>query len=335
MTDHKEATRLVLQYAPEIPLWVQLPLYKEEGMIPQFVDGLPGLDDTDGKTHINTTRADFEDSLLAFYDAYVAVTEGGTDVSDSLFAMTDKTARGFFALLDELKTRDTRPQAVKGQITGPITMGTGLANQDDRAVFYDDQLRDAMLKLIAMKAKWQTRMLKQTGCPVIMFFDEPALAGYGSSAFLSISKEDILNAFTEVMAPVHDEGGLTGVHVCANTDWSLVLDSPADIVSFDAFSYADNFILYPDLIRKFIDRGGILAWGIVPTSAEDLAGVTLEPLVAKWKDDFQKIVDLGIPEETLMAQSLITPSCGTGSLSLEEATKVLTLTREVSLAVRK
>jgi len=35
--DHKEALRLVFTYTPDIPLWVQLPVYKEEAMINQFL----------------------------------------------------------------------------------------------------------------------------------------------------------------------------------------------------------------------------------------------------------------------------------------------------------
>ena len=41
------------------------------------------------------------------------------------------------------------------------------------------------------------------------------------------------------------------------------------------------------------------------------------------------------PPAELVAQSLITPSCGAGSLSLDQAVKVLQLTRSVSDRIRK
>jgi hypothetical protein len=41
--DHAEGVKLVFEYTPEIPLWVQLPAYKEEGMVAQFQPGFPGL----------------------------------------------------------------------------------------------------------------------------------------------------------------------------------------------------------------------------------------------------------------------------------------------------
>lgn len=335
MRDHAEATRLVLKYVPEIPLWVQLPAYREEGMIPQFIDGLPGVRVDSEKLCVDTSQPDFESEVLSFYDDYLGVTEGGRDLQSSRFALTAHTAKGFFELIDQVKSLPEPPKAIKGQITGPITMGTGLVTQEGRAVFYDPQLRDAVTKLLVLKAKWQVRMLKEAGCPVILFFDEPALAGYGSSAFLSITKEDIAVCFDEVIGAVKEEGGISGVHVCANTDWSLILDSQADIVSFDAFSYADNFILYPKQIRAFMERGGILAWGIVPTAAEDLRRVTCETLIEKLLEDFNKISAIGIPLDQVRKQSLITPSCGTGSLLLEEALKVLDLTKEISQVLRQ
>ena len=46
--NHQDAAKLVLDYTPDIPLWVQLPKFKKEGMISQFLSGLPGFDDDSG-----------------------------------------------------------------------------------------------------------------------------------------------------------------------------------------------------------------------------------------------------------------------------------------------
>lgn len=334
MDNHEDATKLVLDYAPEIPLWVQLPVFREEGMVPQFIPGMPGKKEVGGKIIIDTSNDDFENEILSFYNDYLDITEGGGDLDSSRFAMTDETAKGFFEFIRQIGELPNLPYALKGQITGPVTMGTGLVDQDGRAVFYNDQVRDAVVKQLALKAKWQVKKLAPFERPVIIFFDEPVLAGYGSSAFLSITKDHISSCFEEVFSAVHDEGGYTGVHVCANTDWSLILDSSADIVSFDAYSYFDNFLLFPDQIKKFISKGGILAWGIVPTTGEYLSGVTAESLTEKWIADVEKLQKLGIDIEVIKNQSLITPSCGTGSLSLDEAKKVLDLTKRVSEKVR-
>jgi methionine synthase II (cobalamin-independent) len=336
LQDHTEGVKLVFEYTPEIPLWVQLPAYKEEGMMAQFQPGLPGLKMENGKSFIDTSDPSFDDAILAFYEEYMAVKEGEKDLDGSRFSLTSATARGFFSFVEHLQALSDRPVAVKGQITGPITFGLGLTDQNQKAIFYDEQLRDTAVKLLAQKAGWQVRKLLSFGSPVIIFFDEPALTGFGSSAFISISHDEVVNCFEEVIEAVHDEGGIAGIHVCANADWSLILESAADIISFDAYSFFDKLTLYPDHIKRFVDSGGILAWGIVPTlNADDIEKETTDSLVVKWEEQARVIEAIGIDKSTILAQTLITPSCGTGSLSLDHAKKVLVLTKQVSDIIRK
>ena len=334
--DHEQALALVLNYTPEIPLWVQLPLHKREGMVAQFMAGMPGLRTTAGGGFIDTAQAGFDRDLIDFYEEYLAVIEGNTDLSESRFLLDEETARGFFVFIESLKRLPDPPVAVKGQITGPFTFCTGILNQDKRAIIYDEQIKDAALKMLALKSRWQVRELSQFGCPVIIFLDEPALAGFGSSEFISISKEAIVHSLEEVIAAVHAEGGLAGVHICANTDWSLILDSAADIVSFDAYSYFERFILYKDHIKEFLNAGKIIAWGMVPTLKVDkLENENTESLVNQWKEKVALLEELDIDTNQLISQSLITPSCGAGALSAELAMKVLKLTREVSQRIRR
>ena len=335
MEDHAEAAGLVFKYTPEIPLWVQLPVHAQERMIPQFMPGLPGLVHRDGRDFIDTSAADFEEQLLGFYEEYMAVIEGNLDSSESRFVFRTGEAQGLGVLLQHLKSVSTPPVAVKGQVTGPFTFCTGVHDENRNAIFYNEQLRDAAIKLLALKARWQVRRLATVGRPVIIFCDEPALAGYGTSEFISISRDDVMASLVEVIDAIHAEGGLAGVHVCANTDWSLLLDSPVDIVNFDAYSYFDRFILYPDLIKKFIDAGKILAWGIVPTGdTGDIEKETSQSLIGQWNNKVQSVEDLGIDRAIIMSQSLITPSCGAGSLPIDLACKVVRMTREVSDGIR-
>ena len=334
--EHAQALKLVLNYTPEIPLWTQLPVHRQEGMVAQFMPGMPGLCATADRSFIDTAQADFDRDLIHFYEEYLAVMEGNTDLSDSRFLLDEDTARGFFLFIESLKRLSAPPVAVKGQVTGPFTFCTGILDQNKKAIIYDEQIKDAAVKLLALKSRWQVRQLSQFGCPVIIFFDEPALAGFGSSEFISISKDTIIQSLEEVMEAVHAEGGLAGVHVCANTDWSLILDSTADIVSFDAYSYFERFILYKDSIKEFLNAGKIIAWGIVPTlNVDKLENETTGSLINQWKEKAAQLEKLGIDSNQLISQSLITPSCGAGSLSTELAIKVLRLTREVSAQIRR
>lgn len=336
MDNHKKATDLVFKYTPQIPLWVQLPGYAKEGMIAQFMSGLPGFSMKNDTFYMNTTHNNFDNELLSFYESYMSIQEGSTDPDDSPFKLDMDSAKGFFVFLDTVKNLQNMPVALKGQITGPVTFATGVNDENGKAIFYNEQARDAAVKLIAMKARWQTTKLLEFGCPAIIFFDEPALAGFGSSAFISIKHDEVAACFDEVIGAVHEKGGLAGIHVCANADWSLILNSSVDIISFDSYSFFDKFFLYHDQIKHFIESGRTIAWGIVPTMAkEDIKQETVDSLVEKWENIAYKINNLGITMDTIVSRSLITPSCGTGSLPLDLATRVLELTKDVSDKLRK
>jgi len=336
MKNHLEATKLMLQYTPEIPLWVQLPVYSQENMMTQFLPGFPGAITKDGKTFIDIKNENFEHEFLNFFEDYLLLSEIDTDLSNSRFSMTDKTAKGFFQLIDKLSENTiTTPFAIKGQITGPITFCTGITDQDNRAIFYNEQLKDAAIKHLSMKVRWQIQNFAKFNCPTLIFIDEPALAGFGSSAFITITSEDTKLALEEVIDAIHKEGAFAGIHVCANTQWSILLESSVDIISFDAYSFFDKFILYPKQIKQFMEKGGILAFGIVPTSEiKTIEKETVESLVHKWNLQAKQLQDIGISMEMIRSQTLITPSCGTGTLPLETATKVLELTCKVSAQLR-
>ena len=41
--DHGAAVKLIFDHTPQIPIWPQLPHYRNEGMMLQFLPGLPGI----------------------------------------------------------------------------------------------------------------------------------------------------------------------------------------------------------------------------------------------------------------------------------------------------
>ena len=334
-TDPDSAIDLVLKAAPEVPAWPQLSSIHAEQMMVQYLEGLPGVRCEGDRLSFAAESADFEADFYAFYEAYLAVSEGAQDVASSRFQMGKETARTFFRFLEKLRNV-AGLKAVKGQVVGPFTLLSGLKDEKERLLLYDERWQDLVIKLVAMKAAWQVHHLSQFGCPVIVFMDEPALAGYGSSAFISVTGELILGMLREVADMIHSRGALAGIHVCANTDWGLVFDSGVDVVNFDAYSYFDRFVLYRNGLESFLSKGGIVAWGIVPTNnPEILEQETAESLAQRWLNSVQTIVGEHLPLSRLLTQSLFTPSCGCGSLPQHAAEYVLTLTRELSQIMRR
>lgn len=335
--NHQEALEWILESTPEIPLWPQLPAFPQERMLNQFIEGFPGIVENEERTYFDITTDAFIDEQLAFYEEYLKVSEDPGKILKSRFKTSRFRAAGIYLLAEKAGEIKGHLTAVKGQITGPFTMLTGITDIDKKLGYYDATFRDIVVKGIAMKAAWQVRYLQEAyDAPVLLFIDEPALAGLGSSSFISVSLEDIAQDLAEVTGAIHTAGGLAGVHVCANTDWNILLTSDIDILSFDAYSFFDKFITCKKQIHGFLERGALIAWGIIPTAEpEYIRQETTDSLVSRWEKQSALLSGGEWDVRSLLKQTIITPSCGTGSLSPELAKKVLQLTKDVSGALRR
>ncbi len=335
--DDDVACDLVQTYSPSILSWSQMPgNNKREGMVAQFAQGLPGLKTDQGSLCVDMDNSQFEAAMLKFYETYLASTEGAGDLNIDQFALTPQNAPGFYRFLERLHHLEHSPLAVKGQITGPFTLGTGIKDKGGRAIFHNDVLRDILVKLLVLKARWQVDQLARDDLSVLISIDEPALAGFGSSEFISISRDDVVAVLTELVSAIQAAGAMAGVHVCANTDWSMLMTTGVDLISFDAYNYFDRVALYQNELKNFINAGKLLAWGIVPSLDElQVEAESTSSLVQQFKQRTGHLGNLGIDRATILRQSLITPSCGLGTLSIEHAHKVMQMTQEVSDTIRK
>ncbi|HBT96537.1 MAG TPA: hypothetical protein DEB25_02265 [Desulfobulbaceae bacterium] len=304
-------------------------------MIEQFLEGFPGLSEKDGKSWIDTAASGFDEKLLAFFEDYLGCLENPVALAASRFAFSEKAGRGLTALLAHCRELPRMPFALKGQVTGPVTFATTVCDERERAIFYHDTLRDVAIKMLAMKARWQVRLMREISDTILIFQDEPGLAGFGSSAFITITKDEVQQALGEVSAAIHEEGALCGVHVCANTEWPLLLEKNVDILSYDAFAYFDRLALYPKELADFIRRGGLLATGIIPTAPEFIERVDADELTRRWFEQCEVLAGFGLERQRIFDQSFITPSCGLGSLTEAQAAQALGLLTDVSAAVRQ
>ena len=237
--DPQEAIALILKFLPEVPFWPQfVRLGFREEMVAQGVGGLPGLKvDLEARQVILDPEASREMALAQFYEM---VWTGRLDP----FALTSKEARGFHTLLAQITAQGDGPMALKGQVVGPVTFASMVKAGDGKPILYDRELTQAVSQGLARKAAWQGEQFRQAGREAVVFFDEPILTGFGS-AFLPVSREDVVTILTETIEAAKESGPLNvGVHCCGNTDWGLLLETPLDILSFDSYGFFDHLLLY-------------------------------------------------------------------------------------------
>jgi hypothetical protein len=317
---HTDATQLVdtlVKRFARIPAWPQLPMRDwRESMYVQYSEGLPGaVVDRHTQQIYFQAGPDFESQLEAFYQAIV-------DEAVDSFAISREYALGLHAYLEKL--RDAVPDAnrwAKGQVTGPFSFAMTVTDDAKRSLAYSPELREVATQGMAMKARWMARRLRTVADNVLIVLDEPYLCSFGS-AFVNVSREDVTAALDVCIAAAHAEGALAGIHCCGNTDWSLVFSTAVDVVNFDAYAWFQGIPLYPDSLRGFINRGGILSWGIVPAS---VGAGDLDPavLLRMFDERVDQLVEQGIDRATIYRQSMLTPSCGMGTQTPAFADSVL------------
>ncbi len=321
-TDPSEACSQITHYLKDIPAWPQLTKRSSlENMYIQFSQGFPGVVIKEDSIYIDRSQ-DLAQPLEQLYTAYLENNFDQYPVSPEYAA----GLRNFLALTN------LTPLAVKGQVTGPVTWGLTVTDDSRRAIIYDDVLGDAVAKFLKLKAGWQEKQLSQISKNTIIFVDEPYMAAYGSVG-VSLSKERVISLLEEVFSGI---SGLKGVHCCGNTDWSVLLGTSVDIVSFDAYNYAQSLSLYPAEIKKFLNSKGTIAWGIIPNDEESLAKESAASLQDRLEEAMAPFTRKGIRFKQLIEQGLLTPSCGLARLATKEASaQALELLVELSARIRK
>jgi len=334
--DPEKAVDVSLTALPEAPFWPQLPRRDlNERMEIQYSEGFPRVVVEREKERIFfDTSGDCSDALASFYETYVAAMdpEGGSG-DCSAMAISADYAAGLHAFERRLSGNGAPRPYVKAQTTGPLSFSLTVVDENKRAIYYNEEFRDVIVKGLAMKCRWQVRRLAPYARQVISFVDEPVLSAFGSSTYVSVHRDDVVAHLREMAEAIHADGALAGIHCCGNTEWSIPIDAGMDIVNFDAFAYGETIAMYPDAVRAHLGRGGALAWGIVPTSTA-VREQTVEKLTARLEGLFDKLASAGLDRDLIVRQAMVTPSCGTGSLEPSDAERVFELTGAVSQAMR-
>jgi hypothetical protein len=277
----------------DIPFWPQLPNYSYyEDMYVQASEHFPGicLDLNNRKLSFSTDKfiAELEETLAHFEESDYF------DVS----AEYSVVYRQFLGL-----NLADRP-AIRGQLEGPISFGFNVLDEGERPILFNDTVRPFMLEFMARRINVQLQKLKERNVNAFMFVDEPgmqflfsALAGYGDIK----AKTDLDQFFAMVERP-------RGIHLCGNPDWDFLLGLDLDVLSLDIYTNAEIFSAYAKSIRKFLDRGGTIVWGIVPTGVEAFEKENFQSLVSQLENVWRVLRERGIDFDLLLSRSLLSPA---------------------------
>lgn len=291
---HTDVSRaLDMALSLDVPFWPQLPNFSYyEDMYVQAAEHFPGIIlDMDKRTlrfSIERFAEELEEALLQFNDpTYFDISETYSTVYHRFLAI-------------DLKDRS----AIRGQLEGPISFGFYVLDQDDRPILFDDTVRQFMIDFMAKRVNVQLSRLKKRNLHAFMFIDEPGLQ-FLFSAMSGYSDRNAKGALDQFFAQVNRP---RGVHLCGNPDWDFLLNLDLDVLSLDVYSNGEVFSCYSTSIQKFLDRGGLIVWGIVPTGFEAFEQEEIPSLIGRLEDIWKALWSKGIDREQLIARSMLSPA---------------------------
>lgn len=335
----EDAMCVVEKYFSNIPFWPQLAkISKNEDMIFQFLENMPSFfcDENSAKSYLSTDYEEFCEDFENFYLEYEECINDINSHTLDKYAISSENSRAFSELLKIIKKH--KSSYAKGQIVGPFTLATTLVDKNGRCVVYDETLREIIVKTLSLKALWQIREFKKANPDIkpIIFIDEPSISQLGTSAYITISQQDVIDMIKEVSDIIKQNGGISAIHCCGKCDWNVPVVAGVDIINLDAYTFAQNLSVFYKTIEIFLQNGGKIAWGVVPTLDKDeLENADLNTILNKFQDAVNYLTKKGINEKLIIDNSIITPSCGAGALSVEMAEKAMDLTKKVSDSLKE
>ncbi len=319
---HEDVDRaLEVALSMDIPFWPQLPHYSYyEDMYVQASEHFPGM-------LLNMEARTLKFSTEKFLEE---LEETMSHFDDPEYFDISKTYSVVYHRF--LNSNLAKRPAIRGQLEGPISFGLNVVDENDRPILFNDTVRLVMLDFMARRVNVQLTRLKEKNPNAFMFIDEPGLqflwsgmSGYGDQA----AREDMDSFFTMVERP-------RGVHLCGNPDWDFLLGMDLDILSLDIYTNNEVFVSYAQSIRRFLDRGGTLVWGIVPTGVEPFEKEDIPSLISRLEDVWLVLDKKGIDREFVLSRSLLSPATcclinPDGETTVEKAFEVV---RELSQILR-
>jgi hypothetical protein len=150
-----------------------------------------------------------------------------------------------------------RTGPVKLQLPGPITIGRALAGDG-----VEPELAYAVAAAAVNRRARQLVTLARASVPeatIVVFLDEPGLTGGMPSLHVPVDR--VIDLVSGALASIEADA-ITGIHCCGETDWRIPLQAGPQILSLPATT---EIAPYTGALASFVDRGGWLAWGAVPT----------------------------------------------------------------------
>lgn len=189
---------------------------------------------------------------------------------------------------------------IKTQDWGPIS------GEIDDLMAYCDRIESAAKLMVPLAPeRW-------------MVLDEPLFQSIGTPFFPG--NPDLAIETVNAVINSVDIQAKWGLHVCGNTDFSMLSRLDIDIFHFDAWVAWDAIKLYSDELEGFVGSGGLIVPGLVPVEPED---GEVDRIMEIARDVIRVLGNLG---QRILP---LGPACGMREVSGDRACQIGDLIRKV------
>ncbi|GAB4436303.1 MAG: hypothetical protein OHK0040_07530 [bacterium] len=291
---HKDLDRaLKVAMSVDIPFWPQLPRMDFfEDMYVQASENFPGivLEPENFNIWLSTEKfyAELENALQNFEN-------------DDFFRMSPRFSATYHKFMSQELSSYI---SIRGQLEGPVSFGLKVLNEDKKPIIFSEEIRSILFDFMARRANVQLKELKEKNPRAFLFIDEPGLQYIFSSVSgytNDMARADFELFFNQIEHP-------RGIHLCGNPDWDFLLNLDIDILSFNAYNCGDIFIKYKDSIKRFLNKGGIIGWGLVPANYDEFKKENITGLFHHIEKLWSDLVKEGFDLEEIISKSILMPA---------------------------
>lgn len=314
-TDVDKALELALSL--DIPFWPQLPKVNFfEDMYAQVSEHFPGIlldpEKREVRFSIDKFYTDFEE-FMPYWE------------EEEFFRLSPDYSLVFHRFLEQDLTGYSH---IRGQSIGPVSYGLKILDESSKPMIYYDEVRQIIFDFVAKKLRAQLKEMLAVHPGSFVWVDEPGL----EMIFMAITGYTSERAREDYLAFLDYFPGPKGVHLCGNPDWSFLLQLELDVLSLDVLARGHIFSRYDEEIRVFLDRGGIISWGITPTLSEEYEKENVQSMIDMLNTFWNSLDQAGIPREQIVKQAWLAPArcCLVNQDGEETVAKSFRMLREVA-----
>ena len=314
-TDVDKALELALSL--DIPYWPQLPKVNFfEDMYAQISEHFPGIT-------LDTEKRLVHFSIDRFYEDLEEFLQNWED--ETYFRLSPEYSVVFHRFLDQDLSGYRH---IRGQSIGPVSYGLKILDENNKPMIYYEEVRQIVFDFVAKKLKAQLSEMQAVNPGAFVWVDEPGL----EMIFMAITGYTSERAKEDYRVFLENFPGPRGVHLCGNPDWSFLLQMELDVLSLDVLARGHIFSRYAEDVRSFLDRGGIISWGITPTLAEEYEKENVKSMIDTLEGLWDTLNQAGIPREQILKQAWLAPArcCLVNQDGEETVTKSFRMLQEVA-----